>query len=189
MKTVAKFILNRDDKEFWYVEKAKLSKKSDRMRYFVHQTPKHVIEYSDHTFHDIHSIDEKVSINDFTNKAINNLLSELYDEKNKLGYDFLMDVHNKINSDSNRINPNLKGVKSSLLNGISIYNETLLDLDKIEVPYEENYRLIKDEEEKKLYVREKVRSISSLIPEQTKEEEVRRIYVTPVKELVRKKVA
>lgn len=188
MKVISKFILNRDDKQFWYVEKAKLSKKSNRTRYFVHSTPKSVIEYSDHNFHSTYCLDEKISVARFTKKAINNLLTELYDNENELGYNLLMDVHRRVSKDSNQLNPNLKKVKPNLLNGISIYNNALNDLDVIEIPYEENYRLV-SEDKSYTNVREKVESINSLVPTKTDEEELERIYVTPVRELVRTRKA
>ena len=187
MKTVSKFIINRDDSKFFYVEKYKLSKKSDRMKYLVHSSPKNIIEYSDHTFHSVHSLDEKISINAFSKKAADNLITNLYDENNQIAYDLLLDVYNKTSNDSNKINPNIKKIKNNLLVGLKIYNESLNEFDKIVIPYEDNYKLT-SESVQKVYTREKVKNISSLISNK-EEVDIAEIYNTPVKELVRKKSA
>lgn len=185
MKAVSKFIINRDDNKFLYVEKYKLSKKDNRMKYLVHSSPRSVTTYSDHTFHSVHSIDEKMSINTFVRKAADNLLTELYDEKNIASYNLLSNVYSKTKNDSNVHNPNLRGIKQDLLLGINIYNEVIGELENFKMSYEEEYSLL---EENNFYVRQKVKSISSLIPENKmdKEEEILSI---PVKELVRIKKA
>lgn len=185
MKTVSKFIINRDDNKFYYVEKYKLSKKSNRMKYLVHSSPKNIIEYSDHTFHSVHSLDEKLSINAFTKKAADNLITDLYEENNQVAYNLLMNVYEKTSNDSNRINPNMKGIKNNLLVGLKIYNEAINEFDKIVIPYEENYELT-SESVQRVYTREKVKNISSLISN-SEEVDIEVIYNTPVKELVRTK--
>lgn len=185
MKTVSKFIINRDDNKFFYVEKYKLSKKSDRTKYLVHSSPKNVIEYSDHTFHSVHSLDEKVSISAFSKNAADNLITDLYNEKSQIAYDLLMEVYKKTSNDSNRLNPNLKGIKNNLLSGLKIYNESLKEFDRIYIPYEENYEIL-EVSNAKTNVREKVKNISSLISK-NEDLDIEEIYNTPVKELVRTK--
>ena len=186
MQTVSKFIINRDDNKFLYVEKYRLSKKSDRMKYYVHSSPENVVIYSDHTFHDIHSLDEKMSVNSFAKKAADSLLTELHDQKSYMSYNLLFDVYEKTKTDSNVLNPNLKSVKQNLLKGLKIYNEVFLKFDEFSIPYEENYMLLKDDNEE-VYVKEKVKNISSLVSPKEIEENRKEIYATPVKELVRTK--
>lgn len=182
MKTVSKFIINRDDTKFLYVEKCKLSKKDNRMKYFVHSSPEDVTVYSDHTFHSVHQLDEKMSILNFTRKASDSLITELYDDKNRYCYNALTDVYNKTINDKDIHNPNLRGTKNSLLQGLKLYNEIMLSLEEF-ISYEDY--LILDE---KFYVRQKVKSISSLISEKEIENNSELLNI-PVKELVRKKVA
>ena len=184
MQTVSKFIINRDDNKFLYVEKYKLSKKSDRMKYFVHSSPENVTIYSDHTFHSVHSLDEKLSVKTFSKKAVDRLITELYDETSKKSYDLLSEVYNKTSSDPNILNPNIKKVKKSLLKGMKIYNELFQDFEHTTVPYEENYELLKSEESNS-YVKQKVKNISSLVSKKEIEENPEEIYSIPVKELVR----
>ena len=50
MKVISKFVLNRNNTEFYYVEK---KQKANKMKYFVHLSPKEIIEYNDHNFHNI----------------------------------------------------------------------------------------------------------------------------------------
>ena len=184
MQTVSKFIINRDDNKFLYVEKCKLSKKSDRMKYFVHSSPENVTIYSDHIFHSVHSLDEKLSVKTFSKKAVDRLITELYDENSKKSYDLLSEVYKTTSNDKSVINPNIKKVKKSLLKGMTIYNELFQNFERTLVPYEENYELLKSEE-KSFYVKQKVKSISSLVSEKDIKENKEEIYSIPVKELVR----
>lgn len=187
MKTVSKFIINRDDTEFLYVEKYRINKKSNDMRYLVYSSEHDVISYSDHIFHSVHSIDEKMSIERFTRKAVNNLMTELYDVNSKTGYNLLASVYNKVYHDKDKHNPNIKSVKGSLLKGLKIYNEFLIDNEELYIPYEENYVLL-DNSEAIENTRHKVKGISnlsSLIDEKYRDN----IDNIPVKELVRIKKA
>lgn len=179
MKVISKFILNRNNTQFFYVEK---KEKARRIKYFVHLSPENILEYNDHNFHNIHSIDEKISINMFAKHASDNLLSEIYDSNSEYGYNLLRDVYERTNSDSDRLNPNIKRVKKSLLHGIKIYNDVIQDIEVLDIPYQENFDLVNDTRDR-VNKKQKVQAISSLISKDNKNKEA--LYNVSVKELVR----
>lgn len=183
MKTVSKFIINRDDTEFLYVEKYKVSKRSNDMKYVIYLSKNEVYTYSDHVFHSVHSIDEKMSIERFTKNAANNLVTDLSDKKKELGYNLLTSVYNKVSNDKDNHNPNIKSVKDNLLRGLKIYNESLLENEEISIPYEENYILVENGaslENERIRVKN-ISNLTSLIDERY----IDNINNIPVKELVR----
>ena len=183
MKIVSKFIINREDTEFLYVEKFRTHKKSDDMKYVVYSSHHNIHSYSDHIFHSVHSLDEKMSIENFAKKAADGLVTELYDKKKQAGYHMLTEIYDKVSNDKDKHNPNLKGVKDNLLKGLKIYNEFLLEQDNISIPYEDNYLLL--ENDKTLAnERLKVKNISNLA-HYVDSKYRNNIDNIPVKELVR----
>ena len=187
MKTVSKFIINKDDNEFLYVEKCRINKKRNDMKYLVYSSRQEVYTYSDHIFHSVHSIDEKISIEKFTRNAVNELTTELYDTRKLAGYNHLLSVYNKVSTDKDKHNPNVKGVKDNLLQGLKIYNEFLLEHEDFYIPYEENYILLESDKTMK-NEKHKVKGISNLtsyVDEKYRDN----MDNIPVKELVRIKKA
>lgn len=166
MKVIAKFVVNRNEEEFYYVEKVK---DNNGIKYLVYLKNKKILAFNQHNFHGIYGVDEKLSIAKFAYEASLKLISSYnYDGKEKEAYDRLRKVIEKITTDKNVKNPNLGILKNDLLCGIDIYNDNLKalnDFDYIEIPYLENYELIKGIEEKEnTYEMEKVTSIKREVP-------------------------
>lgn len=144
MKTSSKFILNRNDKEYYYVEKSKYGD-----FYHVHLSNKNILMCNDHNFHAIYGNDEKISLEKFISMALLELLpgyssDEVYyqsSEKFKI-------VLNKLMNSKNKKNPDLGISKTTLLEAIHIYNNLSINREVFEIPYEDNYNTIMESKKK-----------------------------------------
>lgn len=166
MKVIAKFIINRNEEEFYYVEKVK---DNNSIKYLIYLKNKKILVFNQHNFHGIYGVDEKLSITNFAYQASLKLISGYnYDGKEREGYDKLRKVIEKVTNDKNIKNPNLGVLKADLLQGIDIYNDnlkTLNNFDYVEIPYIENYELIKEVERKTTNLEmEKISSITRKVP-------------------------
>ena len=138
MKTSSKFILNRNDKEYYYVEKSEYGD-----FYHVHLSNKNILMCNDHNFHAIYGNDEKISLEKFISRALLELLpgyssDEAYyqsSEKFKI-------VLNKLMNSKNKKNPDLGISKTSLLEALDMYNSLNTGEKDFEIPYEDNYNTI-----------------------------------------------
>ncbi len=165
MKVISKFIINRNDEEYYYAEKIK---DNNGIKYLVYLKSKKILAFNQHNFHDIYGVDEKLSISNFAYQASLKLISGYtYNENQKEGYDRLRKVLEKTTQDKNPKNPNLGINKTDLLNGIDIYNNELVSLNSLEyvdIPYIENYNLImslkKESEEVAIPIAQKTNDIN-----------------------------
>lgn len=120
MKTVSKFIINRNELEYYYTEKCILN---GEVFYHVHYNKEEKEKFNQDSFHAIFGTDEKLSIQSFINKImyteINDFDLDIYDKKCEV----LNSINRKLIKSKNRRNPNLNVLE--LLYGLDICNKTL----------------------------------------------------------------
>lgn len=135
MKTVSKFIISRNDLEYYYTEKCI---ENNEVFYHVHYSQKDMEKFNQDSFHAIFGTDEKLSIQNFINKImyteINEFDLEVYDRKCEV----LDSVNRKLTKSKDRKNPNLNVLE--LLYGIDICNKT--SKEPFEIDHTEAYNLV-----------------------------------------------
>ena len=143
MKVMSKFIIDRNETEYYYVEKIK---DSDGIKYLVYMKNRKVVVFNQHNFHNIYGMDEQLSVSKFACQASLRLIEGYnYDVVQKEGYNRLQKVLSNILQDRNLKNPSLGLFKNDLLESIDAYNATLSNYDdenSFYIPYIENYELI-----------------------------------------------
>lgn len=140
------FILNRNDKQYFYVEgkKSRIHGPSYHVYYSKDEKP---IHYRAENFVEVHGLDEKQKISTFTEQALLNLRiliginEDAEDTYNKF-YNIYMQTKN-----ANSKRPVLSiSSRNSFIEAISKYNNIKESLSNdVEIPFEENYRLVNPE--------------------------------------------
>ena len=140
------FILNRNDKQYFYVE-GKQSRLHGPVYHVYYNKKEKPIFYRAENFVEVHGLDEKQKISTFTHQALLNLRILIgINEKAEETYNKFYDIYVKVkNSDDKK--PILKNSsKLSFIEAIDNYNERKDSLrQEIPIPFEENYRLVNPE--------------------------------------------
>ena len=153
MKILNKFIINRNNQEYFYTEKIF---GYDDIQYIV-CTSKGELAYTPASFYETFGTDEKMPIIKFINIAEQNIItSDTPDERAPFIIDSLDKTKERI-ADKSLTNPSLWGYKSTFVTAIRLYNELIAEKEKdIEQDYEEEYeRLINLLNKEKEYIRVK----------------------------------
>lgn len=152
MKTLSKFILNRNDQVFYYVEKAK--KSSDNIHYTVYHDSKHKEIYNQHNFHAIYGTDVKISIRKFAFDAIGILIhGATNDERQEKSYNYLLDMANRLQY-FDKTNPKIE--PKQLIEALEVYNSVIPKTIESEIDYNEDYLLVEgllQEPEEREYIK------------------------------------
>lgn len=146
------FILNRDDKQYFFVE-GNCSFFLGPYYNLYYSKDERPIYYKAENFVEIHSLDEKQKIEDFARQALLNLSILLgSNEEIDKTYRQLYDVYMQVKDSSNAKKPSLSAVnKANLIEAIEVYNETKSKFSTgTEISYEENYRLVNPDNTKEL---------------------------------------
>lgn len=159
MKTSTKFVLNRNDQEYYYVEKSLYGEK-----YHVYIENKNFLLCNDHNFHAIYGNDEKMSLDKFIGKALLELLSGyLNNEACYIASEKFQKVLEKIMTLKNKKNPDLGSLKKEFLEAMDIYNKLNINAENIEIPYDENYiTIMESKSDEKVLDDSKTSHISSI---------------------------
>lgn len=137
MKPIAKFIINRNDLEYYYVEKVQDNKD---IFYYVYSDMNTRSLFNQDSFHAIFGLDEKLSVNNYIHRMrYSEELSFGFEEYNKI--DRIVDSINKSTiSSKNKKNPTINVMElmsyMDICNGLIIEKESLVD-------YEANYDLVR----------------------------------------------
>lgn len=146
------FILNRNDKQYFFVE-GNYSFFTGAYYNMFYSKDEKPIYYKPERFVEIHSLDEKQKIEDFTKQALLNLSIFLgTDDEIDKTYNQLYDVYMQVNGSNNAKNPVLSNInKLKLIEAIDKYNEIKNRFyTETEISYEENYQLVTPENTRKL---------------------------------------
>lgn len=142
------FILNRNDEQYFFVEGNYSYFEGPHYNLYYTKDEKPIF-FKAENFVEIFALDEKHKIKDFTSQALLNL-SILLGSSEKLDktYKQLYDVHMYVNNSTNDKSPTLNSNnKLNLIEAIEYYNEIKSKFSAgTEISYEENYRLVNNEE-------------------------------------------
>lgn len=142
------FILNRNDEQYFFVEGNYSYFEGPHYNLYYTKDEKPIF-FKAENFVEIFALDEKHKIKDFTKQALLNL-SILLGSSEKLDktYKQLYDVHMYVNNSTNDKSPTLNSNnKLNLIEAIEYYNEIKSKFSAgTEISYEENYRLVNNEE-------------------------------------------
>lgn len=138
MKTLSKFILNRNDQVFYYVEKAK--RNLSDIHYTVYHDTKHKKTYNQHNFHAIYGTDLKISLQKFAFDAANILIhGASYDENQDISYNYLSEMSQKLQN-FDKLNPKID--TKQFIKAIEVYNRVIPNQIDNEIDYNDDYMLI-----------------------------------------------
>lgn len=152
MKTLSKFILNRNDQVFYYVEKAQ--KNSNNIHYTVYHDTKHKEIYNQHNFHAIYGTDIKISLQKFAFDATSILIHGINNDiKQEKSYNYLIEIADKLKN-FDKLNPKIDS--KPLIEAIEVYNNIIPHNFEDEIDYNDNYLLVNGlnkEREEKEYIK------------------------------------
>ena len=135
------FILNANDVSYFYVE-GKNSTVNGPIYCVYYNSKQKPVKYNAKNFIEVHGINEKESILNFTRNNLSELVAlSGYDKRANHIYNTFIEV-NKIVSNQNVKSPKLGKMKKTFIDAINSYNEIKGLLPKIEIPYEEDYDLL-----------------------------------------------
>ena len=141
-KTPSTFILNAEDKKFFFVE-GKISPLYGPVYHVYYDAKEKPAFYTANNFIEEHGTNSKIPVMDFVRRA-NFALTPLQNTNIKINeaYNTFNDVYLKIKS--NGLKKSIKKNRVNLINAISIYNDVrhLLPSDP-DISYEEDYEYIK----------------------------------------------
>lgn len=160
------FILNRNDKQYFLVEGNSNFFTGAYYNMFYNKNEKPVY-YTPERFVEIHSLDEKLKIEDFARQALLNLnIFRGTDKEIDKTYAQLYSVYMQVSGASNAKSPSLSSSnKTNLLEALEKYNEIKSKFyNEIEISYEEDYKLVTPEHSRKL---NNVKTIESYQNEQS----------------------
>lgn len=146
------FILNRNDKQYFLVEGNSnfFTGAYYNMFYSKDERP---VYYTPERFVEIHSLDEKLKVEDFVRQALLNLnIFRGTDKEIDKTYAQFYKVYMQVSASSNAKNPDLSSSnKTNLLDAIEKYNEIKNKFyNEIEISYEEDYKLVNPDHVRKL---------------------------------------
>lgn len=140
------FILNRNDVEYYFVE-GKSSSKTGPVYYFYHNIGEKPLKFNADSFVETFGMDEKIAVVKFVKQALLDL-TVLYGTDSNIDfiYDKLYMVYSRIEGNNDIKKPSLGKYRNHLIEAIIAYNKIKDMLPKEpEIPYSENYELIKEE--------------------------------------------
>lgn len=146
------FILNRDEKKYFFVE-GNYSFFTGPYYNLYYSKDEKPIYYKPERFVEIHSLDEKQKIEDFTKQALLNLSIFLGSSEDiDKTYSQLYDVYMQVKDSSDAKNPALSSInKSKLIEAVENYNDIKNRFyTGTEISYEEDYRLVTPEDTRTL---------------------------------------
>ena len=135
------FILNANDMSYFYVE-GKYSSIHGPIYSVYYNNNVKPVRYDAKNFIEVHGINDKESIYNFTMNALPDLVAlGGYDSRAYHIYDTFIEV-NKLVSSQDTKTPKLGKIKKDFIEAVSTYNEIKGLLPKLEVPYTEDYDLL-----------------------------------------------
>lgn len=133
------FILNANDASYFYVE-GKYSSIHGPIYCVYYNSDTKPVRYNAKNFVEVHGINEKESILNFTSNALPDLVALTgYDSRAQFLYDTFSEVHEFVsNQDYKR--PRLGKLKNVFIDAVSTFNELRCLLPTVDISYEEDYR-------------------------------------------------
>lgn len=150
------FILNANDVAYFFVE-GKNSSKYGPIYCVYHDLKEKPVRYSAKNFVEVHGLNDKISIINFTKNALLDLtVLHGYSSNVDKAYKIFSSVYSTVKG-QDRKSPSLGKLKTPFVEAISIYND-MIDLlpSKIDISYEEDYDVISDSEAKEKHKIKKV---------------------------------
>lgn len=139
MQVVEKFVINKNDLKYIYVETLMGSFATVQYRIYHNLNTCEIKSVDD--FNVTYGVDEEITLFEAV-KNIDNDIIEILDDKTNLLLDNVKILKEKLKN-SNKWNPSLWGYKETFLSSLDIYNE-LIDQRKIEQEdYERDYNRLK----------------------------------------------
>ena len=136
------FILNANDVAYFFVE-GKNSSKLGPIYCIYHGKNEKPVRYTAKNFVEIHGLNDKISIINFTKNALLDLtVLHGYNSDVDKAYNIFASVYSLVKSQHSKT-PNLGKLKAPFLDALSIYNNSI-DLlpSKLDISYEEDYELV-----------------------------------------------
>lgn len=153
--TPSTFILNRNDKQYFFVE-GKISRLHGPMYHVYYKSSEKPISYKAENFVEVHGLDEKQKISTFTEQALLNL-RVLVGSHNKAEdtYKKFYDVYTKVKN-NNEKKPNFNSTTRNIfMEALDNYNDIKESMiEEAYIPFEENYKLVSLHEKQKVISRE-----------------------------------
>ena len=136
MKKITKFIINRNDLEYYLVEKVQNGNKIFYNVYFDANTK---MVFNQDNFHAIFGLDEKISVQKYIYRMRYNEKLSFNDMEANLKEKILDSINSQTINNKDYRNPKVD--VSELLKGIDFCNR-LISLDESLIDYEDNYNLV-----------------------------------------------
>lgn len=150
------FILNANDVAYFFVE-GKNSSKLGPIYCVYHDKKEKPVRYNAKNFVEVHGLNDKISIINFTKNALLDLtVLHGYNSDVEKAYNIFSSVYSLVKSQDYKT-PNLGKLKGSFIEAVSIYN-SMMDLlpSKIDISYDEDYELVTKSEDKEKYKIKKI---------------------------------
>lgn len=155
------FILNGNDVSYFFVE-GKHSKVHGPLYYVYYDSKTKPVEYNAENFVEVHGLNSKEKIIDFTKNALLDL-TVLHGSDSRVDdlYNTFQKVYQTVSTqDAKR--PKLGKLKKPFIDGIAMFND-LKELvpGKLDISYEEDYLLVSDEKKKVRHIEKAISPVTS----------------------------